>query len=115
MGITLRRIARVSCVAGGTGLMALCVLIAGGQALPDPNADPVQANADLMLAEGRQTFRFDTFGDEAFWGGTLRLHEVVAQLSPVQALSLGLKVDASALPPNILAALRNGHLNLDDP
>jgi cytochrome c5 len=68
-----------------------------------------------MLAEGRQTFRFDTFGDEAFWGGTLRLHEVVAQLTPVQALSLGLKVDADALPPNVLAALRNGQVNLEDP
>src|SRR5262249_4208270 len=60
-------------------------------------------------------FRFDTFGDEAFWGGTLRLHEAVNQLSPAQALSLGLKVDASALPPNVLAALRNGQVNLNDP
>jgi hypothetical protein len=35
-----------------------------------------------MLAEGKQTFRFDTFGDEAFWGDTLKLHEAVAKLSP---------------------------------
>jgi len=24
-----------------------------------------------MIDEGRQTFRFATFGDEAFWGGQL--------------------------------------------
>jgi cytochrome c5 len=96
--------------------MGVCLLITGGQARPNgPFSDPIQANADSMLAEGRQTFRFDTFGDEAFWGGTLRLHEAVAQLPPTQALALGLKVDASALPANVLAALRNGHLNLNDP
>ena len=32
-----------------------------------------------MLAEGRQIFRFDTFGSEAFWGDTLKLHEAVAK------------------------------------
>src|SRR5262249_1604407 len=116
MGTTVRRIASVSWALAGTGMMGVCLLIAGGQARPNgPFSDPIQANADSMLAEGRQTFRFDTFGDEAFWGGTLHLHEVVAQLPPAQALALGLKVDASALPPNILAALRHGQLNLNDP
>jgi hypothetical protein len=30
--------------------------------------DPILDNAQAMIAAGRQTFRFDTFGDEAFWG-----------------------------------------------
>ena len=30
-----------------------------------------------MFVEGRETFRFDTFGDEVFWGDTLRLHEAI--------------------------------------
>src|SRR5262245_34907672 len=34
-------------------------------------------NADAMLDEGRQTFRFDTFGDEAFWGDQLQLHRAI--------------------------------------
>jgi len=72
-------------------------------------------NADKMLAEGKHTFRFDTFGDEDFWGGTLRLHEAVRQLTPRQALGLGLKVDADALPPNVLNQVRQGRVNLDDP
>src|ERR1043166_9518260 len=64
-------------------------------------------NAQNMMHEGRQTFRFDTFGDEDFWGNTLKLHEAIAGaanggvgpgLSPKTALALGLKVDAEALP-----------------
>jgi hypothetical protein len=41
--------------------------------------DAISHNAQQMLAEGRQIFRFDTFGSEAFWGDTLKLHEAVAQ------------------------------------
>src|SRR5262245_54224984 len=41
--------------------------------------DPViEQNAARMIEEGRHTFRYDTFGDEAFWGGLLRLHEAIA-------------------------------------
>jgi hypothetical protein len=74
--------------------------------------------------EGRQTFRFDTFGSEAFWGGQLRLHEAIAGaklggigpgLSPSAALALGLKVDAEALPAQLIQALRAGDVDLDDP
>ena len=36
------------------------------------------AHAQRALAEGKHTFRFDTFGDEAFWGDTIRLHEAIA-------------------------------------
>jgi hypothetical protein len=41
--------------------------------------DAISRNAQEMLAEGKQTFRFDTFGSEALWGDTLKLHEAVAQ------------------------------------
>ncbi len=68
-----------------------------------PSADPVVQTASAMIAEGRKTFRYDTFGDEAFWGGTLRIHEALegsahggvgAGVSPKAALAVGLKVDA---------------------
>jgi hypothetical protein len=84
----------------------------------------IAANKDQLLAEGRKTFRFDTFGDEAFWGDQLRLHLAIAGaklggvgpgLSPAQALALGLKVDADAIPPGVAAALRAGRLDLNDP
>jgi len=38
---------------------------------------PVARGRHSMLAEGRNTFRFDTFGDESFWGDTLKLHEAI--------------------------------------
>ena len=61
--------------------------------------------------DGRAIFRFDTFGDEQFWTDTLRMHEVIAAaVSPVAALGVGLKVDATALPANFLATR-----DLEDP
>ena len=57
----------------------------------------------VQLAAGKQTFRFDTFGNETFWTDTLRVHEVIESgVSPVAALTVGLKVDADVLPPGIL-------------
>jgi hypothetical protein len=82
----------------------------GGQA-----HDPVVEAATKMLAEGRETFRFDTFGDEAFWSGILGLDRAIAKVSPRQALAVGLKVDVDALPAGILAALRAGKVDLYDP
>jgi hypothetical protein len=90
-------------------------MLATGRQPGGPPADPIAANAAAMLAEGRVTFRFDTFGDEAFWGGTLRLHETVRQLTPTQALGLGLKVDINALPSGVAQALRHGRVDLEDP
>jgi hypothetical protein len=60
--------------------------------------------------KGKDVFRFDTFGDESFWTDSLRMHEAIAQtVDPTTALSVGLKVDADALPPGILktADLKN--------
>ena len=55
------------------------------------------------LSSGKDIFRFDTFGNETFWTDTLRLHEAIAKaVDPTTALSVGLKVDADALPPGIL-------------
>jgi mono/diheme cytochrome c family protein len=60
--------------------------------------------AQGQMDQGQQIFRFDTFGDEQLWTDTLRLHEVIqSSVSPTTALAVGLKVDATALPPNFLA------------
>src|SRR5918993_755749 len=70
---------------------------------------------DEEIREGQEIFRFDTFGDEQLWTDVLRMHEVIATVSPNTALSVGLKVDLEALPPSLVAALRDGQVNLDDP
>jgi mono/diheme cytochrome c family protein len=67
-----------------------------------------------LVHEGRKIFRFDTFGDEVFWGERLRLHEAVATLSPRAALAVGLKVDSAALPRSLRAKIERGE-GLDDP
>src|SRR5499427_6078252 len=84
----------------------------------------VDQNAKTMVAQGRQTFRFDTFGDQAFWGDTLQLHRAIEGqklggvgpgVSPRTALSVGLKVDSDALPDQLKEQLQAGQVNLDDP
>ena len=84
----------------------------------------IHFNAVRLLVEGRKTFRYDTFGDEEFWGGRLRLHQAIAGadhggvgdgVSPRQALAVGLKVDVEALPAALVADLRDGRVDLDDP
>jgi len=68
-----------------------------------------------VVDEGKQIFRFDTFGDESFWTDTLRMHEIVETLPPTTALAVGLKVDADTLPPEVLQALQAGQVDLNDP
>src|SRR5450756_297737 len=86
--------------------------------------DPIADNARTMLDQGRKIFRFDTFGDEAFWGDTLKLHQAVAGakqggvgpgVSPKTALAVGLKVDVDALPQALVDGVKNGTVDLADP
>jgi len=77
--------------------------------------DPVVRDAAAKVQEGRRIFRFDTFGDEVFWTGVLRLNEPIAQVSPRTALAVGLKVDVEALPGETVSDLNAGRVNLDDP
>ncbi|HUL64373.1 MAG TPA: hypothetical protein VLW55_07135, partial [Burkholderiaceae bacterium] len=68
------------------------------------------------LEQGKQTFRYETFGDEVKWTDTLRMHEVVAAaVDPTTALSVGLKVDADALPQAVVDGIKNGTVDLKSP
>jgi hypothetical protein len=86
--------------------------------------DATLTNAAAKTTKGRQIFRFDTFGDETFWGNTLKLHQAIEGaahggvgpgVSPRAALGVGLKVDIDALPSNVREQLLRGAVNLDDP
>jgi hypothetical protein len=97
---------------------------AGPEGSIEGGDDPVKDFASKMIDEGRETFRFDTFGDEAFWGDTLKLHTAIAGaanggvgdgLTATTALGVGLKVDVGALPAATVSALGAGQVNLDDP
>lgn len=73
------------------------------------------AVAPRRVEEGRRIFRFDDFGDWRFWTDTLRLNDLVEQVTPRTALQLGLKVDADAIPPDVLATVLGNPALLDDP
>ena len=84
--------------------------------------DRVDDNAKEMLKEGKRIFRYDSFGSEEFWGGSLGLHEAILgeKLGGVgpgvtarQALQLGLKADIAALPKILVEVLRTRAVDLD--
>jgi len=86
--------------------------------------DPITANANQLLKDGKQVFRFETFGDEAYWTDGLQLHKAIAGeknggvgpgLSPKAALAAGLKVDMEVIPADVAEAIKAGKVNLDDP
>lgn len=99
-------------------------LAGAGEGKANSTGDAVKDNALQLIDQGKQTFRFDTFGDEAFWGDTLKLHQAIAGsklggvgdgVSPKTALAVGLKVDMDALPKELVTGLKAGKVNLDDP
>jgi hypothetical protein len=91
--------------------VGLATLIACGKP-PEP-----LPTVDAALAmQGKPIFRSDTFGDESFWTGTLKMNEVIqAAVDPTTALSVGLKVDAEALPPAVVMGIQDGSISLTDP
>ncbi|HUG39670.1 MAG TPA: hypothetical protein VMM12_04260 [Longimicrobiales bacterium] len=100
-------------------LLVFVATLAGTSAMCDdePTGPDLDRPLDpALVAEGKEIFRFDTFGDEAFWTDTLRLHEVIeSAVSPNTALQVGLKVDADALPESVKDAIAAGEVDLDDP
>jgi hypothetical protein len=101
--------AKVLCAVGvATALTTAC----GGGTGQAANSTPDPA----VVAEGKQIFRFDTFGDESQWTNTLRMHEVIrTAVDPTTALSVGLKVDAEALPAAVVQGIQNGSVDLKNP
>ncbi len=90
--------------------------------IPTPPVPPGEGELNLppldpqLVEEGQQVFRYDTFGDETFWTDVLQMNQVIeTAVSPATALSVGLKVDASALPAAVVAGIEDGSISLDDP
>jgi len=94
-------------VGSGLGLMVACS--DDGPAGPEP-LDPA------LVTQGKDIFRFDTYGNETFWTDTLRIHDVITSaVDPTTALGVGLKVDAEALPAEVVQGIQNGSVSLTDP
>ena len=99
----------------------LLTLAVGGCTGREPTSPELPVSLDHVpqhtsgTASGREIFRHDDFGSWRFWTDTLRLNEVVATLTPNEALALGLKVDVDAVPAAVLAAVQADPSLLDDP
>src|SRR5688572_30722133 len=126
-----------SLFSGASVLLALaCSGVDAGEAV-DVEADGATGQVELAhgapdaetavlekYRDGKQIFRYETFGDETFWGDKLQLHLAIAGeanggigagVSPVTALSLGLKVDVDALPRSLQKKIQRGQVDLNDP
>src|SRR5512144_3037579 len=101
-----------------SGALFLIVFLFGAaiQAKANQSAD--------LASEGKHIFRYDTFGDQDFWGGALKLHQAIEGekfggvgpgVSPATALAVGLKVDVDALPRSLQKQLKQGQVDLNDP
>jgi cytochrome c5 len=94
---------------GVAGLAAAVISACGGN-------DDSAAEQAALVAQGQHIFRFDTFGDETQWTDTLRMHEVISTaVDPATALSVGLKVDADALPAAVVTGIKDGSVDLKSP
>jgi hypothetical protein len=96
---------------------------ATGQGNSHSNTE-AEERAFALAEKGKQVFRFDSLGSEAFWGDALRIHETIAGaalggvgpgVSPATALAVGLKVDEEALPGQLKSDLLHGRVDLGDP
>jgi hypothetical protein len=86
--------------------------------------EKIEDHAERMFDDGREIFRLDTFGSEAFWGDQLHLHHAILGeqrggvgpgLTPRQALQLGLKGDVARVPQIVAEAVKEGAAGLDNP
>ena len=114
-------------------MAAACTSANGDDTVAAPTSPPPASPAAIaaqpaalpaLAEQGREIFRHDTFGDEAFWGDTLQIHKAIAGeknggigpgVSPKTALAVGLKVDMDALPAEVVDAVKAGKVDLDDP
>ena len=130
MGLIGKALGRLAMLGGAALVLYLGFVIVNGTVgavSAGRGADPDEQNqksAQQLFEQGREIFRFDTFGDEAFWGDALQLHRAIERealggvgpgVSPRTALAVGLKVDSEALPHSLKRALAAGRVDLDDP
>jgi mono/diheme cytochrome c family protein len=95
--------------------LALPLLLGLAGALGCGSSESNGPTNDELVAQGKQIFRFDTFGDETKWTDALHMDQVVSTVDPTTALTVGLKVDSEALPASVVTGIQNGSISLTDP
>ena len=115
----------LSAIAAGLASLDVAAQQAGAStARPGSFDETVERTSSDLFRNGRQIFRFDTFGDEQFWSGALKLHHALAGarlggvgpgVGPAAALASGLKVDVEMVPHAVLDGIKAGAVDLNDP
>jgi mono/diheme cytochrome c family protein len=111
---------QAACIAAMFGAGAVLGACADAAPVSPParkaSAVEFQRSEPQNVTEGQRIFRYSTFGDEKFWTDTLHMNQVIEDVvSPAVALSVGLKVDADALPTAVVEAIRENLVDLNDP
>ena len=122
MGLIGKVLGRLAMIAAGglvlyIGLVIVSATVSAVSASGRDSDEETSRAAQQLFEQGRQVFRFDTFGDEAFWGDAVQLHRAIEGealggvgpgVSPRTALAVGLKVDSAALPESLKEDLKAG-------
>lgn len=76
----LKQSRTVCCPVVQMAVALLCLVLAAEPGFAQPSRVSLTEQRTLLqcFSEGRAIFRFNTFGDEAFWGDTLLLHQAIA-------------------------------------
>lgn len=115
-GAEPRRTARTPMLLGTLVAATAGLAGCGGGGGANANDTVVSVPQDpALVAKGKEIFRFETFGDEAKWTDQLHMHKVIEAVDPLTAASVGLKIDAEALPAEVVRGIKDGSIKLDDP
>ena len=112
MNRLLQRVGTGAFVAS-VGLLLVTAGCGGGGESTDNGSDgPTSAETAVVhqvgnATSGKAVFRFETFGNEAFWTDAIRLPAgiIATNFTPIKALQMGLSVDSDALDAATLAAI----------
>ncbi len=101
-----------SCFSTAIGFVLVIAGCGGGNGGNNGSDGPNTSEAPVVhqvgnAASGRDVFRFETFGNEAFWTDAIRLPAgiIATNFTPLKALQAGLSVDSDALDAATLAAI----------
>lgn len=115
-GPDFRRSCLSRSVLGTLAASALALSACGGGGEREVSQVPQLPLDPQLVAAGQQIFRHDTFGDESFWTDVLMMNKVIeSAVDPLTAASVGLKIDADALPSSVVEGIADGSIPLDDP
>ncbi len=74
----------------------------------------LQRASGEAVARGRVVMMDETFGNEAFFGGVIGLHTLLENVTPADAVALGVQVDITKLPQAVVELMTGSDLAAKD-